>query len=202
MTALIEPEVGRVLVQLAIGAIAVELGLEAEPVDGLDRFRDVLEQPAASFVSLHRGPNLLGCIGSIEPRRSLANDVAANAVAAAFSDPRLPAITIDDFRAMDVEVSVLGPLEPIRAGSFDRFAQQVAAGTDGLLVRAPGHRATLLPAVWAQCPDRATFLDLLWRKAGLGPRSWPEGIRADRYSTQEFHSNGPRRARPQIGLVR
>ena len=49
-----------------------------------------LVRPRATFVTLRRDDVLLGCIGSIEPRRPLAEDVAANAEAAAFADPRLP----------------------------------------------------------------------------------------------------------------
>jgi len=43
----------------------------------------VFDEPGASFVSLHWvGGRLQGCIGSLEPKRPLADDVAKNARAA------------------------------------------------------------------------------------------------------------------------
>ena len=41
----------------------------------------------------HQGRNLRGCIGSPQPARALHEDVAQNALAAAFRDPRFPAMT-------------------------------------------------------------------------------------------------------------
>jgi AmmeMemoRadiSam system protein A len=122
-------------------------------------------------------------------------DVARNASAAAFDDPRLPAVTRDDLLAMDVHVSVLGPLEPLPVTGWDGLLAAVRPGVDGLLVQAPGHRATLLPSVWRSLPGAEDFLDVLWRKAGLRPGRWPAGLVVQRYGTEEFA--GP--ARDHLG---
>jgi AmmeMemoRadiSam system protein A len=144
----------------------------------------LLEQ-RATFVTLRRQEELLGCIGSIEPRRILAHDVVANARAAAFDDPRLPAVTRTEFTVMSVKVSVLGPMEPLDVSSFTELERSIRAG-DGLLISDRRRRATFLPSVWSQVPDAGTFLAMLWQKAGLRPRAWSTAIEIWRYETLEF----------------
>jgi AmmeMemoRadiSam system protein A len=152
----------------------------------------LLAEPGASFVTLRRDGRLLGCIGTLEARRSLVSDVAANSYAAAFDDPRLPPLTIDDYEQAEIKVSVLTPTEPIDAGSRDELAAAVCPGIDGIIIEAPGHRATFLPSVWDQLGDPEDFLDQLWAKAGLRSRRWPKGMRVERYRTEEFGSAPPR----------
>lgn len=153
---------------------------------------EALREPGASFVTLRRDQRLLGCIGSIEPRRPLIVDVASNAVAAAFDDPRLPAVTIADFREMEIKVSVLSPLEPLQVRSIEELAALVRPGVDGLLISAGPNRGTFLPSVWEQLPGVDEFLDHLWVKAGMQPGTWPPGLVVERYSTEEFGSEPPR----------
>ena len=47
-----------------------------------------LQEPGATFVTLMQHQALRGCIGTLEARRPLLQDVAHNAQAAAFHDPR------------------------------------------------------------------------------------------------------------------
>lgn len=151
-----------------------------------------LAQAAASFVTLERGEALLGCIGTLEATEPLVVNVARNAWSAAFADPHLPSVTPDDFAVMRVRVSVLSPLSPVKARSWRDVQRRVVPGVDGLLVEAPGHRATLLPSVWEKLPDRSQFLDVLWHKAGLTPRDWLPGTKVRRYTTEELTADGPR----------
>jgi AMMECR1 domain-containing protein len=94
---------------------------------------------------------------------------------------------------MSIKISVLSPLSPMRARSWRDVHRAVRPGSDGLLVEAGRHRATLLPSVWARLPDPAQFLDVLWHKAGLRPRDWLPGTRVCRYTTEELADPGPRR---------
>ena len=106
-------EQATVLARYARDVVRAALGGDhpSEPDGG------VFDEPGASFVSLHWvGGKLQGCIGSLEPKRPLAADVAKNARAAALDDPRARMLSLDDVDALDVEVSVLGPIEPIVAG--------------------------------------------------------------------------------------
>jgi len=151
-----------------------------------------LTQAAATFVSLERGAALLGCIGTLEPIEGLATNVARNAWNAAFADPRLPSVTPADHAAMTIKISVLSRLSPMRARSWRDVQRAVRPGVDGVLVEAGPYRATLLPSVWEKLDDPATFLDVLWHKAGLRPRDWLPGTQVRRYTTDEFADAGPR----------
>ena len=147
-----------------------------------------LAEPGASFVTLRRDGALLGCIGSLVAHRALGVDVAHNAAAAAFDDPRLPAVTPHDIEMMHVHVSVLGSLEPIAADSWNSLVAVVGPG-DGVLVDDGRHRATFLPAVWEQLGHPEAFLDALWTKAGLAPREWRRGLTVSRYAVED--AEGP-----------
>jgi len=142
--------------------------------------------PGAAFVTLRRDGRLLGCIGSMEPGRPLGQDVATHAFDAAFRDPRLPAVTLDDWDHMDIEISVLGPLETIDVHSRDELRAVLRPGTDGVLLTSREGRGTFLPSVWHQVGSPDEFLDLLWRKAGLRPRRWPSDLMVERYQVEEF----------------
>jgi uncharacterized protein len=140
----------------------------------------------AAFVTLRRDGRLLGCIGSIEPRRPLADDVAAHAYDAAFRDPRLPAVTLDDWEHMDVEISVLGPLERLDVRDRAGLLAAIRPGTDGVLLTSREGRGTFLPSVWHQVGSPDEFVDLLWRKAGLRAGRWPADLVVERYQVTEF----------------
>ena len=57
---------------------------------------------------------------------------------------------------------------------------------DGVLIEADTRRGTFLPSVWASVPDADAFVDALAAKAGLAAGEWPAGMRASRYTTDEF----------------
>jgi len=152
----------------------------------VDSLQGALRAPGACFVTLRTDGALQGCIGSLVAHRPLGVDVAANAAAAAFDDPRLPPLTLGDVATTEVHVSVLGPLLPLTVPDPGALRARLRPGVDGLLVEASGRRATFLPSVWAQVADVDEFLAALWRKAGLLPGSWPDGITLQTYRVQEF----------------
>jgi uncharacterized protein len=141
--------------------------------------------PGATFVTLERDGELVGCIGSLEPRRPLWRDVARNARAAAFADPRFPALMPGDLDRTVIKVSVLSGLDPLPAG-HDDLVDTLRPGIDGVLLEAGGHRGTFLPAVWEKLPAPEQFVDRLVGKAGLPEKSWPEDAQVWRYTTDEF----------------
>lgn len=189
----LDDRVRRRLLDVALAAVGEELTTgrpwTVPPAGGEDT---VLDRPGASFVTLERDGRLLGCIGSVEPRRSLVADVAANARGAAFDDPRLPAVTAADWPTMAVKVSVLSPLEPMPAESARVVAGWLRPGVDGILLTAGRSRATFLPSVWEKLPDVESFLGRLLWKAGLSMSTWPADARVWRYQTEEFADPGPR----------
>jgi AmmeMemoRadiSam system protein A len=152
----------------------------------LDEEPAPLRATGAAFVTLTQAGNLRGCIGHLEAIAPLAVDTAENAFAAAFRDPRFPALTVDELEGLKLEVSVLTPPEPI---AFETEAELLAAiepGVDGLILTDGGRRGTFLPSVWSQLPTREEFLRHLKQKAGLSPEHWSPQLRVSRYRTESF----------------
>jgi AmmeMemoRadiSam system protein A len=173
---------GDKLVELARDVITRDLG--GPPV-----VRPVgawFEQAGATFVTITRRGRLHGCIGSITPRRPLAEDVEQNALAAAFMDPRSPRYRAEWLPEMGVEVTLLGPLHRIDFANQQDLLDQLVPGVDGLVLHYGPHRGTFLPQVWESLPDRRQFLDELKAKAGLYPDFWAEGVEVQRFHVQKW----------------
>src|SRR5690606_34011985 len=136
---------------LEIAALAIAAGLDVPWFDvDLAALPPRLALPGASFVSLHRAGRLRGCMGRLEPSRPLAEDVAGNARAAAYFDPRFAPLAADERDDLELEISVLGRPEPLVVADEAELLALLRPGIDGLIVHERGRRATFLPAVWRQ----------------------------------------------------
>ena len=156
-------EAGRTLLSLARASIEKSL-FEKNPETPSAPW---LTQTGATFVTLTKNGALRGCIGSLQPHRRLGDDIAQNALGAAFRDPRFPAMTAAEWPQCRVEVSLLSTPKPIRfAGEADLLAQ-IDAGEDGLILECDGKRGTFLPQVWEGIDNKRAFLTHLLKKAGL-----------------------------------
>lgn len=156
--------------------------LEVDPA-ALDA---TLIHDGASFVTLHLNGQLRGCIGSLEAHRPLAIDVAENAWAAAFRDPRFAPLARHEQDALDIEISVLGKPERLAFDSEQDLIEQIRPGIDGLILKKGARRGTFLPSVWKSLPEAATFLQQLKLKAGLPVDYWSDDIEIWRYTTESF----------------
>lgn len=176
---------------LAIAAAAIRQGLEhgRPTAPQPEALPERLGEPGASFVTLHRQGELRGCIGSLEPRRSLAGDVAENAFNAAFRDPRFPPLRAPELAQLDLHVSVLGMPEPMAFSDEADLIARLRPGEDGLILESAGRRGTFLPSVWESLPRAEDFLRHLKMKAGLPPDHWSPDIRVQRYTTESFGSD-------------
>jgi AmmeMemoRadiSam system protein A len=170
-------EAGRVLLRLARGAI--EQQLLGKPKIQLDF--PWLRQAGATFVTLAKDDALRGCIGSLEPARPLGEDVAYNALAAAFRDPRFPAMDAAEWPQCRVEVSLLSTPKPLRFADEADLLSQIVAGEDGLILEADGKRGTFLPQVWEDIADKKLFLAHLLKKASLAPDTRLTRCKVSRY---------------------
>jgi MEMO1 family protein len=156
-------DAGRTLLTLARGAIEAKLTGKAAAAES----KRWLGQCGATFVTLTKAGELRGCIGSLEPTRALADDVAQNALGAAFRDPRFPPMSAQEWPQCRVEVSLLSTPKPLRFADEADLVGQIEAGEDGLIIECDGRRGTFLPQVWEDLPDKRVFLAHLLRKAGL-----------------------------------
>ena len=144
-----------------------------------------MELPPATgaFVTLKKHGELRGCIGTLECRAPLPEEVARVAVSAAREDPRFEPVRASELDDLDVEVSVLGPLEPI--DPFDRDAIEI--GRHGLVVEQGSRRGLLLPQVATEWGwDRETFLSQTCVKAGLPQDCWRRGAKVYRFAADVF----------------
>jgi AmmeMemoRadiSam system protein A len=175
-------DLGRVLVALARGAIGAEFGLPA--ANGAEHA--ALDEPGATFVTLRQDAELRGCIGSLEARRKLALDVRANAVAAAFRDPRFPPLAAREFGKTSVEVSLLSAHEPMMFDDEEHLLAQLRPGVDGVVLQYGRHRATFLPQVWESLPEPRAFVAALRQKAGVAAEVRATMVNVARYTVLKW----------------
>lgn len=176
-------DLGAPLLARARRAIAHHLGLAAAPAASADTR---LTARGATFVTLKKHGELRGCIGSLRAQRPLADDVAANAVAAASRDPRFAPLSASEFDDVDIEVSLLSEPEFIDFHDEADLLAQLRPGEDGLILFAGCRSATFLPQVWEQLPEPREFLAALKHKAGLDPLRPVDGLMAARYHVQKW----------------
>ena len=191
--ALYEPEavatdVGPALLVRARNAIAARLGqpTQAEPAHPL------LAQSGATFVTLTQNGALRGCIGSLQAHRPLDQDVRANAVAAAFSDPRFAPLKLEELPRTRVEVSLLTAPQPMTFTDEADALRQLRPNVDGVIFIAGQRRSTFLPQVWEQLPQSRQFMAHLKQKAGLAADYWSSEVQLQRYEVQKWKESMPR----------
>ena len=120
-----------------------------------------------AFVSLHKGEELRGCIGTCFPTRPLYQIVTEMTEAAASRDHRVSPISAKEFPEIGIEISVLSPLEVV----CDPLSLEI--GKHGLHITSGGSRGVLLPQVAIQYGwDMETFLGQTCLKAGLPKNGW------------------------------
>ena len=145
-----------------------------------------LQTSRATFVTLNKHGQLRGCIGMLKPIRPLAEDVAHNAFAAAFSDPRFPPLKENELEQLDIHISILGTPEKMSFDSEEDLIRQLKPGIDGLIMEEGRRRGTFLPSVWESLAEPRDFLHHLKLKSGLPENYWSDDIKIQRYSVEEF----------------
>jgi AmmeMemoRadiSam system protein A len=178
----IDDPLGHTLLTIARNAIERKFGKPARTVTP----HPDLSKPAATFVTLTQQGQLRGCIGTLEVRRPLAADVAENALAAAFHDPRFPPLRQGELEMTRIEVSLLDTPEPLRFINEADALGKLRPGIDGLILRHKSHCATFLPQVWESLQTPALFLQNLKLKAGLPVDFWNTHLVLERYGVQKW----------------
>lgn len=146
-------------------------------------FDETLRHPAGAFVTLRtREGELRGCIGTINAVAPLHQAVASSAVSAAFRDPRFPPLQSGELERLELEISVMGPIELVTT------IEEIEVGRDGLIISRGRYAGLLLPQVATEYGwDRLTFLDQTCLKAGLPRGAWrAEECRVEKFSAIVF----------------
>ena len=142
-----------------------------------------LRQHLTSFVTLHLQGQLRGCIGALEASQPLIDDIGEHAYAAAFKDPRFPALTNNEFDNITIDISVLGKPEAIIFKNEQDLLRQIRPGVDGLILEHGYNRGTFLPSVWKELATVNEFFQHLKIKAGLPENWWKDDVKVSRYET-------------------
>jgi AmmeMemoRadiSam system protein A len=143
------------------------------------------ELPGASgvFVTLKRRGELRGCLGTLECREGLAQEVARCARESSTLDPRFAPVSLDELAEISIEISILGPLEEIDPAVENAFL----IGRHGLVVEHGHRRGLLLPQVATEWGwTREQFLRQTCRKASLADDAWQRGARVFRFDAHVF----------------
>ena len=178
----LSPEHGEMLLGVASRSIAHGLG-EREPMNVLaEDFPVELQAVRATFVTLRIAGDLRGCMGTLSARSPMVADVAGNAFAAAFRDPRFSGLSAEEFSGTRISLSILNDAEPIEFGSESELLGKVRPGVDGLILRHRSRRGLLLPSVWEVLPDPHEFLAHLKQKADLSRDFWADDITVERFT--------------------
>ena len=175
---------------LSIARKALQCAGERLPLPVLDLYSlpEPLRKLGTSFVTLNLDEKLRGCIGGLEARMSLAEDVSQHAYAAALHDVRFPAVSPDEVRSIVIEVSVLSQPIPLEYQNVDELLNSLRPGIDGVIISEAEKRATFLPQVWERIPSPVEFLSMLCEKAGLHSEFWKTGkLLVKTYQVESFH---------------
>jgi AmmeMemoRadiSam system protein A len=179
---MLSPEDKTTLLDLARGTVAAAAAGREPP-----RLADPsapLRDPGAAFVTLRSRGELRGCIGHVEARLPLWESVRDMAAAAAERDSRFPPVRPDEVPGLEVEISVLSPMTPIRP-------EEIVVGTHGLYVTLDGVASgLLLPQVaveWEWTADE--FVRRTFEKAGLPPGK--KGATLHGFTVERFGVTSP-----------
>lgn len=125
------------------------------------------KKKGATFVTLTLDGRLRGCIGSLQAYRPLIDDLIGNSYSAAFNDPRFYELTLDEFKKVDIEISILTtPVELIYKDLQD-LKSKLKPNVHGVILQGYGKRSTFLPQVWEQLPAFEDFFAHLCNKGGF-----------------------------------
>lgn len=136
-----------------------------------------MKTKAGVFVSIHKGGELRGCIGTIEPQRNnVAEEIIVNAISSATRDPRFFPITADELDELEYSVDVLTKPEPVES------QEQLDAKRYGVIVEAGGRRGLLLPDL--EGVDSVDYqIDICCQKAGIMPE---EPVKLYRFEVKRY----------------
>ncbi|MFA5406042.1 MAG: AmmeMemoRadiSam system protein A [Candidatus Nanoarchaeia archaeon] len=127
------------------------------------------------FVTLTINGRLRGCIGVIKPI-VLWQGVISTAHSSAFDDPRFEPLSRAEFKQVIIEISILN--KPIKSSYTG-----IKAG-DGVIITKGNKNALFLPQVWTQLPDKKSFINELFIKAGLKP--FEAGVSYNKFSVSAW----------------
>jgi len=149
---------------------SIEAKLHGTPYQLPDSMTATLKENCGAFVTLHLNNKLRGCIGTFRQDRELSRNIQEMAIAAAFNDPRFEPLTAEEYKNIDIEISVLTPMQKIDS------IEQIIPGKHGIYIKRGNVSGTFLPQVATETGwTLEEFLGHCSRdKAGIGWDGWKD----------------------------
>ncbi len=160
----------KALLLIARNAIHTFLAGSLSPSYEIASLSPALLNKAGVFVTLKKGNKLRGCIGHFKAEIPLYKTVQQMAIASATHDTRFDAVTSDELELLDIEISVLTPMQKIEN------VKNIRLGTDGIYIKKGSRSGTFLPQVASETGwNLEEFLGHCARdKAGIGWNGWQD----------------------------
>ena len=132
---------------------------------------------ACCFVTLHKGEQLRGCIGTIVPTTPLYLAVIENAISAATRDGRFVPVSFRELPGLTIEISVLTPARPVHFSGQDHLLSLLVPKKHGVILSNGPYHGLYLPQMWNYFDknqrQKEAFLTSLSQKAGdFGGTLW------------------------------
>lgn len=182
---------------LRIARQTAEAAVRGKPMPKFQVQNAELLAKQGAFVTIKNHGQLRGCIGRFTSDKPLAQTVADMAVASATEDSRFfyNRITPSELAEVDIEISVLSPMERIAD------PLQLELGTHGIYIRRGPYTGCFLPQVATETGwSKEEFLSRCCAgKAGLSPDAWRDPKTEVFVFTAEVfgeHNAGPEEAKP------
>ena len=159
-----------IALQIARDSISSAFDNKSADYSEIIKNSDIFNQKLGVFVTLKENDQLRGCIGNFEPGDNLADNIANMAREAAFDDPRFDPLPRDELSSVNIEISVLSPLNKITNPNL------IEVGKHGVYIKQGRSSGVFLPQVAPeQGWDRIELLNnLCENKAGLARDCWKD----------------------------
>lgn len=135
-----------------------------------NKLTETLKQKVGAFITLNKQGKLRGCIGRFEADKPLYKIVQDMTIASSTQDARFPQVKEDEVEDIEIEISVLTPMEKVSS------PDEIKLGEHGVYIKKGPFAGTFLPQVahstgWS----KEKFLGHLCKdKAGLSWDAWKE----------------------------
>ena len=174
MTEKVSKEDGTLLLKIARENILGKFGKTSDVPGSLKTSVSslVLKEKRGTFVTLHKKGDLRGCIGNIDPDKTILQGVMDNAKQAAFNDSRFSPLSYKELKDTHIEISILTPPQKLDYTDAKDLVAKLRPDIDGVMIKKQYKSATFLPQVWEQLKDPEIFLTHLCSKARLPRDEW------------------------------
>jgi AmmeMemoRadiSam system protein A len=180
-------EEGKYLLDVARRTIEQRLFDRKEPKKSDADLPAICNEYRGTFVTLTIQGGLRGCIGHITPQETVLEGIKVNAINAAFRDPRFRPLSSNEWKNVQIEISILTDPKPLSYAGPSDLLKKLRPDVDGVIIKKGYHQSTFLPQVWEQLPKKEEFLTHLCVKAGLDGDEWKKGdLEVSTYQVQAF----------------